>query len=113
MSKTYLKIKLGGTERGLNFKMGALKHLGELTGNDPLLKIDSGANSFQTEYSNLKNIVHAGLLCNYDALNKEVDFTEKEIDRWVGQLEPSESKQIVSFFSNAYAVAGESNGDTQ
>ena len=108
-----MTVNLGGIERGLNFKMGALRHLGELTGKDPLLKEDSGANGFEIEFNTLKNIVHSGLLCNCDAKNKGPDFSEKDVINWVGQLEPEESRKIVAFFSNAYKVAGEGNGDTQ
>jgi hypothetical protein len=108
-----MTVNLGGIERGLNFKMGALRHLGELTGKDPLLKEDSGANGFEIEFNTLKNIVHAGLLCNCDAKSKEPDFSDKDVINWVGQLEPEESRKIVTFFSNAYKVAGEGNADTQ
>jgi hypothetical protein len=113
MSKTYMTVKLGGIERGLNFKMGALRYLGELTGKDPLLKEDSGANGFEVEFNTLKNIVHAGLLCNCDAKDKEPDFSDSDVIKWVGQLEPEESRGIVNFFSSAYKVAGEGNADTQ
>lgn len=114
MNKTYLKVKLGGKERGLNFKMGAKDELQRMVAErtDP---------KDQTETSYASMIIEAGLICN-DVIKSDLpwgsevkhDFTSDEIRKWVYEMEPGELNVIVEFFNSVFApVAGESNKDTQ
>lgn len=113
MSTDYIKVKLGGKERGLKFNMGTLYHLGTLSGEDPL-KISQGGTLLE-QFNSLKNLIHASLLSNCDSQDKEPDFTEKDVHKWVSQLSSAEAKKISMAFAKAYndPAAGEGGTDTQ
>jgi hypothetical protein len=110
MSKDYLKVKLGGKERGLKFNVGTLYHIGELTGGNPLQ-----GNTYQQTFSALKHIVYAALLSNCDCKEVEPDFDEKEVTGWVKLMTPAEAKQITLLYNEVFEidVAGEGNKNTQ
>lgn len=107
----YFTTKLGGTDRGLKFSMGTLRHIGELTKSDPLDFSVTG--DISKQYGYVKTIVHAGLLANADAKGVQPDFTEQDIIKWVDDLELSDVTAISTAFSRAFSVAGEGNRDTQ
>lgn len=107
----YIKVKLGGKERGLKYNMGALRHLGEITKSDPL-DFTNVADPLK-QFDFVKSIVHAGLLANADSKKTEPDFNEKEVVEWVSELTAQEAATITEFFGKAYAVGGEAKADTQ
>lgn len=107
----YIKVKLGGKERGLKYNMGALRHLGEITQSDPL-DFTNVADPLK-QFDFVKSIVHAGLLANADSKKSEPDFNEKEVIEWVSELSAQEAAIITSAFAKAYAVGGEAKTDTQ
>lgn len=107
---SYIKVNIGGTERGLSFKMGTLRHIGELTANDPLVFANS--NGLAGQYGFFKTIVHAGLLANCDAKGVEPDFTDADVTRWVDDIDAAEASRIIGEFTKAYSVPGqEAQGD--
>lgn len=102
---SYIKVHLGGKERGLSFKMGTLRHIGELTANDPL--VFANQNGLSGQYGFFKTIVHAGLLANCYAKGVEPDFTEGDITKWVDDIDAAEASRIVGEFTKAYSVPGQ------
>lgn len=107
----YHRLLLGGKERGLSFKMGALRHIGELTKQDPL--DFTTVTDFSNQYAFIKTIVHAGLLCNCDIKGIEPDFTENDVVKWVDDLDAKQATEITAAFSKAFSVKGEDSSDTQ
>ena len=107
---TYKQFKIGGKDRGLKFNLGALKHIGDITGNDPLAFTlnESPADQFRFVFT----IVYAGLLANADAKKQEPDFSKDDVESWVKDLEMPEAVEIIKFFTAAYNVGGGSS-DTQ
>lgn len=107
----YISMILGGKERGLNFKMGTLRHIGELTQSDPL--DFSVSSDISKQYGFVKTIVHAGLLANADAKGVEPDFTERDVVRWVDDMDLNDVTKVTTAFTKAFSVAGEGGSDTQ
>lgn len=107
----YYKLNLGGKDRGLNFKMGTLRYIGELTKNDPL-KFEV-TNSIGGQYEVVCTIIHAALLCNCDSKNIEPDFTANDVKKWVDELDPLQAIEVIKAFTQAFQVAGGGNQDTQ
>lgn len=107
----YIKVKLGGKERGLKFNMGALKHLGKLNGSDPLDFTQVA--DFSKQFDFIKVIVHAGLLANADSKKSEPDFSDNDVIDWVSELSAQEAAEITQFFAKCYAVGGEASANTQ
>lgn len=107
----YLRFKLGDKERGLSFKMGTLRHIGELTKSDPLDFAPTA--DISKQYAFVKVIVWAGLLTNYDQKGAEPDFTEKDVTAWVDALSINEATEITTAFTKAFSGASEGDGDTQ
>jgi hypothetical protein len=112
MSKNYIQAVLGKEKRGLKFNLGTLRHIGDITGTDPL--------GFSVRSENfvrdLSVIVYAGMLSNYESKQQDPDFTQKDVDRWVGEIEDmNEAISIVTAFHNAYKVevSGEEAKDTR
>jgi hypothetical protein len=112
MSKNYIQADLGGAKRGLKFNLGTLRHIGDITGADPL--------GFSVRSENfvrdLSVIVYAAMLSNCDSKQSEPDFTQSDVDRWVGEIEDmNEALAIVTAFHNAYKVevSGEEAKDTR
>lgn len=110
MSKTYLEVTFGSVKKGLNYKMGAKRHLGEL-----MQKMEKeGSNAILDDFNYLKMIVHAGLLCNCDIKKEPVDFEDKDVALWVGSLDKEEADKILEFFQSAFGKApGEGADNTQ
>lgn len=109
-----MTVTLGGTERSLNFKMGAKdelqRMLAERTGPE-----------WQTEGGYLAMIIEAGLICN-ERIKQGIkwgeepvlSFTPGDIRQWVYEMENDQQKVIVDFFNQAYGlVSKEANADTQ
>lgn len=107
----YIKVKLGGKERGLKFNMGALRHLGEITQSDPL-DFTNVADPLK-QFDFVKAIVHAGLLANADSKKSEPDFSDNDVIDWVSELSAQEAAEITQFFAKCYAVGGEASANTQ
>ena len=107
----YIKVKLGGKERGLKYNMGALKHLGKLNGSDPLDFTQVA--DFSKQFDFIKVIVHAGLLANADSKKTEPEFSEADVIDWVSELSAQEAAEITQFFAKCYAVGGEASDNTQ
>ena len=91
--------------------MGALRHIGELTKQDPL--DFTNVTDFSNQYTFIKTIVHAGLLCNCDNKGIEPDFTEKDVIKWVDDLDAATATEITTAFSKAYSVKVEGTSDTR
>lgn len=107
----YIKVKLGGKERGLKFNMGALRHLGDISKTDPL-DFANVADPLK-QFGFVKAIVHAGLLANADSKKSEPEFSEQDVIDWVSELSVSEASVIIQFFAKCYSVSGEADPNTQ
>lgn len=79
------KIELGGQERTINFEtMGFLKHLGEITSQDPLdIFSDGFSNDPGKAYKVHLAIIHAGLLAQCDVDSVTAAFTRDDVDKWL------------------------------
>lgn len=108
---TYIKVRLGGKERGLKYNMGALKHLRTLNNSDPL-DFTQVLDIFK-QFDFVKVIVHAGLLANADSKKTEPEFSEADVIDWVSELSAQEAAEITQFFAKCYAVGGEASDNTQ
>lgn len=103
MSKDYLQIELGGKKRGLKFNMGLLYFLGEMIKSDPLV-MDMSSNSYTSTFSNLKNIVTAGLMANeaVKTTGKKEEFTPEEVHEWVLAMSSQDSFTVIDMFTKIY-----------
>jgi hypothetical protein len=112
MTKNYIQATLGGQKMGLKFNLGTLKHIGDITGADPL------GFSVRSEFfvQDLTVIVYAGLLSNAQSKKEEPGFTKEDVEGWVSEIENmGEAVAIVTAFTNAYKVevSGEETADTR
>lgn len=116
MMKTYIQVNLGGQLRGLKFNLGTLRHIGDITGNDPF-KFIVNVSEYDPFMKDFRVIVYAGLLSNYDSMKREPEFTQEEVRVWVDEIDNMrEALRIVNAFSEAYkteSVSGEGDEDTQ
>ena len=103
MSKDYLQIELGGKKRGLKFNMGLLYFLGEIIKSDPLA-MDMTSNSYTSTFSNLKNIVLAGLRANeaVKSNGKKEEYTTEQIQEWILAMSSEDSFTVIDMFTKVY-----------
>lgn len=76
MSKGYIRVEIGGKERGLKFSQYAKEIIDEKTHKGTLS-------------SNAKNyyaIFYGGLIGNCSAKEEEPDFTYEDVEEWVDEL---------------------------
>ena len=107
----YIRIKLGDKERGLSFKMGTLRHIGEITKADPL--DFTTTTDVSNQYNFVKTVVWAALLTNCDLKGIEPDFSEKDVTAWVDALSVTEAGEITNAFAKAFSGRGEADDDTR
>ena len=98
-------IQLGDIEMVLRFKIGMLKHIKDMTGEDPLKVItEAGADVFG--YASA--IINAGIRCQCDATGKE--YPDKEtIDKQISSNMEFSDVQKLTGFLNEFLNPGEGN----
>ena len=112
MSKNYLQVELGGEKRGLKFNLGTLRYIGEITDKDPI-DFSKQLGNLTDIYKVVYTIVHAGMLSNYDSLNKEADFSEKDINKWIGEWDLQAAISTANAFNAAFTLPEEGSSDTR
>ena len=102
-------IQLGDIEMVLRFKIGMLKHIKDLTGEDPL-KVITEAGSDVFGYSSA--IINAGIRCQCDATGKE--YPDKEtIDKQISANMEFSDVQKLTGFLNEFLNTGEAISPVQ
>lgn len=116
MPKNYIQVELGGKMRGLKFNLGTLKHIGEITGEDPFA-FSVNIKEYAQFMKDLGIIIYAGLLSNAQSKKIEPDFNFEEANRWALELENiQDALTIVSGYHSAFQVtpiSREGDKDTQ
>jgi hypothetical protein len=102
MGKNYLRLELGGRERGLNFNMGCLKNIQEISNRDPFSLSVEG--DVQHQMRELSIIVYSALLSNCKSKKEEPDFIEADVVNWVEELDFDEALNVLNAFRIAYQV---------
>ncbi len=101
-------------KRILRWNLGTLKYIGIASKNDPF---DFNVNFVKMEeaFKICRLVTYAGLLSNLDYLGEEPDFTEADVDRWVGAWDLPTAVKIIQSFSAAMTLepSGEEGNNTQ
>ena len=92
---SYIQVKLGGNDQGLKFNQLSIELFTE------------NVNYEAVDTSSVYEIFFAGLMGNYYAKRKEVDFTFENVCDWVDELyqnEPAKVTEVCEVFAstNAY-----------
>lgn len=109
MSKNYISLALGGKERGIKFNMGALEHLEEISGKDPLI-YTVNTSVFKEMLTSVIEILFAGLLANCDLKKEQPDFTKADVSAWVADFDMQQCVQIINAFGTAYKTDSSEEG---
>src|ERR1035437_959079 len=83
---SYIKIEIGGKDRGLKFNQGALIMFQE--------KVDKNNYAATTGYA----LIYAGLMANAYAKSEEVDFTFENVCDWTDELKPEVVLAVINCF---------------
>jgi hypothetical protein len=116
MSKNYIRLELGGKERGLPFKMGTLRKLKGLTNSDPYGFLSSiNVNDIDDQAKIVSTIIHACLLASCESKKESPDFTVEDIEVWINDLDANDWADVINAFIRAYIgePSGEEGKDTQ
>ena len=102
-------LKIGDIDYILRFKIGILRHIKELTGQDP---IDFVTNQAGDTFLYVSTVVNAGIRCQCDAKGDE--YPERSlIDRQISaNLEVADVKIIVGYLTE-FLQAGEAGSPVQ
>lgn len=119
MSKNYIRLELGGKERGLPFKAGILRQIRAIKKDDPFKTLAEANQIDQDDPEAIAGlvctIVYASLLSACKTKKEEPDFTPDDIERWVDDLDLSDWVKVINTFNKAFSVepSGEVGEDTQ
>lgn len=80
-----ITIKLGGQLRSLRFNNYQKEALGKLYGKDPLECAKIIADKWETSLMRAgADLIYTGLIGDYEAKLKDLDFTREDVAEWVG-----------------------------
>ncbi len=119
MSKNTLQLEIGGKTVKIRFNMGAMEHLGQIIGQDPISATKAPGNVFTSEFENLKNMVYAGMLGECDHNDATPDFTENDVISIVRKMDKEQAAEVTAVFERSYAgkksdtASKEGSQDTQ
>jgi hypothetical protein len=113
MGKNYMRLNIGGEDRGLKFNLGTLKNIQELTNNDPFNFFISGPIDKQIEQISV--LLYASLLANCRSQKKEPDFTQEDCMLWAEDMDLKDAEAMMHAFGEAYKAPASQEGgkDTQ
>lgn len=113
MGKNYIRMELGGQERGLKFNLRALKIIKEVSGDDPFAFFIGG--DLEAQIKQISAIMYAGLVSNAASKKQEPDFTYDDCVFWTEDLDLEDAKKVIAAFGEAYKsdASGEGSADTQ
>jgi hypothetical protein len=103
------QLQLDGKERTIRFNMRTLHHIKHITKTDPFQWGHIGSEPWIVS-DMAKIIVLAGLRASYDFQKRDYDFTEKEVESWVGELSGKEAAQLLKAYGEAYRDDEPQNG---
>jgi hypothetical protein len=111
------KIVLGGKERTLCFsQMGFIENIHEVSGKDAISFLNFKPETPKDHFEHIRAIIHAGLITGCDIEDKEPDFDDKQVRRWVKSIDYKEAAAITSEFVTTvietFATAGEVEAQT-
>lgn len=108
----YIRLEIGGKERGLNFKMGVFGVIAEVTGDQNPFQFKAKSTSFPDVMEYLAVITFAALSNNCQVKKEDIDFTIADVREWVKDIDPDASTQIINAFVGN-PKAAEVGSDTQ
>jgi hypothetical protein len=111
------KIFLGGKERTLCFsQMGFIENINDVSGKDAIAFLNFKPETPKEHFEHILAIIHAGLITGCDIEDKEPDFDDKQVRRWVKSLDYKEAAEITSEFVTTvietFSNAGEVDAQT-
>lgn len=109
MHKNHLSLELGGKPRNLRFNMGALLHLGEISGKEPLT-YSVNTSEYKSMLQSVKEILYAGLVSQCETNKENVDFTFDDVCAWVSDFDMDQCVKVINAFAEAYKVASAQEG---
>lgn len=115
MSKNYISLEIGGKKRGLPFKAGTLRRIGEMTGDDPYNFFSQLGDNLSGQLKQVAVIIYNSLLANAATKKEEPDFTLEDVQGWVDEMDMEEITLVATTFVNAYVSkpSGEEGANTR
>lgn len=90
--------------------MGALLHLGEISGKEPLT-YSVNTSEYKSMLQSVKEILYAGLVSHCEVNKENVDFTFEDVCAWVSDFDMGYCVKVINAFAEAYKTESAQEGE--